>query len=216
MSGSLLEACRRDGLDAIIFDLGGVILNLNFELTFEALRVLVPHLPRDHFVGDRDQASVFSRYEVGKISTPEFIAEFNRVYGSSVAQGDFVTAWSKMILDMPADRLQAILDLRREGRKIFLLSNDNELHEFDAEARFVAATSGVVGAPPTFTSVFDKVYWSHRVGMRKPGREVFELIVRENGLTASRTLFIDDSEQHIVGARELGMQTYHHQRNREW
>ncbi|MBS1959975.1 MAG: hypothetical protein JST80_10915, partial [Bdellovibrionales bacterium] len=96
----MLEACQRNDLDAIIFDLGGVILNLNFELTFGALRKLVPHLPRDHFVGDRDQANVFSRYEIGAVTTPEFIAEFNRAYGSTVAQGDFVTAWSQMILDM--------------------------------------------------------------------------------------------------------------------
>jgi putative hydrolase of the HAD superfamily len=60
---------------------------------------------------------------------------------------------------------------------------------------------------PSLAVFFDKVYFSHRVGLRKPMPEIFELILNSNGLKPEHTLFIDDSPQHIAAAQKLGIQT---------
>ena len=65
----------------------------------------------------------------------------------------------------------------------------------------------------TFFNSFKKIYYSSRIGLRKPDLECFEYVLKENDLLAEETLFIYDSIQHIHAATKLGLKTYHLQKN---
>jgi len=98
-------------------------------------------------------------------------------------------------------RLQILQQLRLYY-DLFLLSNTNEIHEA-AFNQILMQEHGI----PNIGVFFDRVYLSHRVGLRKPMREIFERVLEENNLKPEQTLFIDDSLQHIEGAKLLGIQT---------
>jgi FMN phosphatase YigB (HAD superfamily) len=95
-----------------------------------------------------------------------------------------------------------ILQQLRLHYDLFLLSNTNEIHE-ETFNNILMQAHGI----PTIGVFFDKVYYSHRVGLRKPMKEIFERVLAENMLKPEHTLFIDDSPQHIAVAKELGIQT---------
>jgi putative hydrolase of the HAD superfamily len=112
-------------------------------------------------------------------------------------------AWNAMLLDFPKRRLQ-ILEQLRLHHDLFLLSNTNEEHE-EAFNNILKNAYGI----PNIGVFFDRVYLSHRVGLRKPMKEIFEMVLKENSLQLEHTLFIDDSPQHVAAARQLGIQTIH-------
>jgi glucose-1-phosphatase len=188
----------------IIFDLGGVILNLDFSRTIQEFKTLSPGLSGENFLGRVNQASFFSDYEIGKITSDELVEKFNQFYESNLSTSDFTRCWNAMILDFPMERIHLIEKLRRDGRKLYLLSNINELHELAVEESFRRLNLNF-----SFFDLFDKVYYSHRVGLRKPDLRIFKTVLENNLLTASKTLFIDDSLQHVVAARELGIEAIH-------
>lgn len=190
--------------DAIIFDLGGVILNLDYHKTFLAFKKYIGESDEDVFLGKEKQLSIFSDYEVGKISTTDFIFEFNKYYRVNLDLETFARCWNAMILNIPLERIKLLQKLRSQGKKIFLLSNINEIHEFAVEEQF-----RTLGLDFSFFSLFNKVYYSHHARMRKPNSDFFELVLRENSLKKESTLFIDDSIQHIHGAGHVGIDAYH-------
>jgi glucose-1-phosphatase len=121
--------------------------------------------------------------------------------GTPVSDTQIVDAWNAMLLHFPIRRLQ-ILQQLRNYYDLYLLSNTNEIHE----AAFNDILSREHGMPGLGV-FFDRVYLSHRVGLRKPMPEIFEKVLHDNNLNATETLFIDDSPQHIEGAKKLGIQT---------
>lgn len=188
----------------IIFDLGGVLLNLDFQRTKTEFRKSIPHLADESFLGHVNQLALFSIYEVGKISTPDFYEEFKKYFNTSIGFEEFKACWNAMILDFPVSRINFLRQLRSRGKKLFLISNINELHEFAVEDEFKK-----LGESSPFSSLFDNFYYSHRLGMRKPNAEIFEHALFENSLNRSETLFIDDSLQHIEAATKLGIDSFH-------
>src|SRR5690606_20726982 len=110
-------------------------------------------------------------------------------------------AWNMMLLDLPLRRLQILQQLQLHYN-LFLLSNTNEIHEA-AFNRILQSQTGF----PGFGVFFDKIYYSHHTGLRKPQREAFELILNDHRLMPENTLFIDDSPQHVEAAKSLGIQT---------
>lgn len=193
-----------DNFDAIIFDLGGVILNLNYDLTVIEFEKQIQNLDRGCFFGKKDQLSFFSSYEIGKTQTSTFIEEFNLFYKKSFSEFEFAILWNAMILDLPTERISLVRKLRQKGKKVFLLSNINELHEHAVEKRF-----NELGEKRNFLNEFDKGYYSHKIGLRKPNREIFEFVIDHHSLLPNRTLFIDDSIHHVEGARAVGLNSIH-------
>lgn len=187
------------GIRHIIFDLGGVLLNIDYQLTEQAF----VQLGIDNFsdiYSQLRQTNLFDELETGKISVTEFYTQLRNNGRIDAEDRQLEQAWNAMLLDMPLRRLQ-ILQQLRIYHDLVLLSNTNEIHE----AAFNKIISGTHGY--TLGAFFDRVYYSHRIGMRKPDTEVFEMILNENGFAAEHTLFIDDSPQHIEGAKKLGIQT---------
>jgi len=191
-------------IDAIIFDLGGVILNLDYDKTIESFNKYLPNLGKENFLGRRDQLTFFNEYEVGQITTEEFIARFNEHFEISLSFDEFKTSWDAMILDFPPTRIELLKKLRIQGKKIYLLSNINDLHEKAVLDRYMK-----IGEPSEFFSLFDKTYYSHHINLRKPDREIFEHVIGEQKLDPKRTIFIDDSIQHVEGARIVGLNGIH-------
>lgn len=189
-------------IDAIIFDLGGVILNIDYELpvrNFEKLGVR----NFQQYYSQAAQTGLFDNFETGKINTAEFLKQVGLATGSLLDDDAITEAWNSILLDLPAHRLQ-LLQKIAEHHRIFLLSNTNEMH-ISSVNEYLQREYGISSLNP----YFEKVYYSYEVGMRKPDAEVFEFVLRDAGLNAGSTLFIDDSVQHIEGARGVGLNAYH-------
>ena len=186
--------------DAIIFDLGGVILNIDYTLTIDAFTNLgIANF--DTLYSQASQAGLFDDIETGKITEHEFVSYIQQYVTSNCSASQIIDAWNAMLLNWDIQKLELIRDLRTHFN-IYLLSNTNQIHK---EA-FMSSLNHQTGLT-TLDNHFDQVYLSHEIGMRKPNREIFEFVLRQHHLDASRTLFLDDSIQHIEGAKSLGIQT---------
>ncbi len=186
----------------IIFDLGNVILDIDYQLTIDAFETL----------GVEDFASLFSKqkqssfmddFEMGKVSRYEFIDYAQQYCKAGTTAEEIIHAWNALLLDIPIRRLQILQQLQLDY-DLFLLSNTNVIHE-EAYNKTVKEICGY----ENLNFFFDKVYLSHRIGRRKPNLDAFEIILEENKLQVEKTLFIDDSIQHINAAQQLGLQTIH-------
>lgn len=186
----------------IIFDLGGVLLNLDYSLTEKAFKDLGLTNFNELFT-QLKQTSLFDDLEKGGISGDEFLNRLLAEIAIDMPREPLRDGWNAMLLDFPVRRLQLLQQLRNHY-DLFLLSNTNEIHELAFNEILFRAH-----AIPSIATFFDRVYYSHRLGMRKPDKEIFELILTENELEPEHTLFIDDSPQHIETAKLLGIQTIH-------
>lgn len=193
-----------DKFNYVILDLGGVVLNLDYSQTVKSFKTIIPELDESTFFGKEKQLDFFSEYEVGRSSTSEFIQKFKSYYNIEVSNEDFKNHWNAMIFDIPIERIDLLKRLRGNGKKVFLLSNINDLHATAVETSFSAHK-----LKDSFSSLFDNVYYSHVVGKRKPNKDIFELVIKENSIPKNDALFIDDSEHHVVGARACGIEAYH-------
>ncbi len=190
-----------NNIDTIIFDLGGVILNLDPLRTIEAF-AKITGLSEEQLM-KHSRAPVFATYEKGEISSQEFRIGLKDIFKIKMEDSVLEDAWNAMLLDLPLDRLEMIGRLRPK-LKTFVLSNTNEIHIAAFDKIVSKATSG-----KRIQNYFDTVYYSHKVGMRKPDAEIFEMVVEKNGLVKANTLFIDDTLEHIESAKKLGLHTWH-------
>lgn len=188
--------------EAIIFDLGGVIINLDYKKTENAFKKLFGNNFSEAY-SKQSQTEVFNKLETGAISEKEFVEAMQKSPCKEVSHQAIIDAWNVMLLDIPKERIELLEKIGKEKR-IFLLSNTNEIHK-KAFDKIVFEQHQMKGLEP----LFEKAYFSHLVGMRKPNTEIFEFVIRENNLNPQKTLFIDDSPQHIEGAKKAGLNAYH-------
>lgn len=188
---------------AIIFDLGGVILNINYHKTAEAFKNLGIS-DFDNLYSQAQQIGIFSLLETGEITPQAFydsIRELSELPLTNLAIED---AWNAMLLDLPGQRVDLLKNIGNQI-PIFLLSNTNIIH-LKAFRKIIA---NAYGTAYLLEDLFEKVYYSHEIGMRKPDAETFQYVLDQNNLNAENILFIDDSIQHIDGAKEVGITGYH-------
>jgi putative hydrolase of the HAD superfamily len=190
------------GIRHIILDLGGVILNIDYQATARAFTDLgIRNFPE--LYSQALQTSLFDDFETGRIDSKTFLASIRQLAGMPLAEQDIINAWNAMLLNFPLRRLQVLQQLQLHYDMV-LLSNTNEIHE-TAFNKILMEQNGI----PNIGVFFDKVYLSHRIGMRKPDVEIFKRIMDETGFDAAKTLFVDDSIQHVEGARKAGLQAIH-------
>jgi FMN phosphatase YigB (HAD superfamily) len=183
----------------IIFDLGGVILNIDYQkplAAFQALGIQPSY-------SKQEQEVLFDQLETGKISSEEFLLQLQQKANPGVTTAQIRVAWNSILLEFPLRRLQLLQQLQLHY-SLFLLSNTNEIHE-EAFQEMLFRTCGF----PNLAIFFDKVYYSHLVGLRKPDPAIFQRVLEENNLNPEETLFLDDSLQHIEAASVLHIQTLH-------
>jgi putative hydrolase of the HAD superfamily len=145
---------------------------------------------------------VFDLYEKGLITSDDFRDALNNALKTPVSHDILDAAWNSMLLDLPTARLELLKKLKATHRT-FLLSNTNEIH-IDWFFNSLQQHFGI----PDLSGHFEKVYLSYQIHLRKPDAEIFQYVLDENKLDPAETLFIDDSPQHIEGAKKLGIQTY--------
>ncbi|ACU58145.1 HAD family hydrolase [Chitinophaga pinensis] len=190
------------GIKHIIFDLGGVIINLDYQLTYKAFEALGVK----EFTSLYNQFSLnalFDDLETGKIAPDVFLDEMQKHTAPGTTHQQIIDAWNAMLLDFPLRRLQ-ILQQLRQHYGLYLLSNTNEIH-MQAFNKILEESRGI----PSLAAFFDKAYYSHQIGLRKPFKESFQFVLDENGLDPAETLFIDDTLPNIEGAKVVGLQTIH-------
>ncbi|HTI90902.1 MAG TPA: HAD family phosphatase [Puia sp.] len=186
------------GIKNIIFDLGGVIINLDNQRTEDAFTSLGVKDFRSYF-GHGHASSFFKEYEVGRLSDQQFIDSLRQLTGLSLSDEDIVESWNALLLDFPPERIQLLKQLRKSYR-IFLFSNTNALHLAALQQTYRDTFGG-----GSLEDHFEKTYYSHLMGMRKPDRESFEYILKENQLNAEETMFVDDAIINVEGAEKVGL-----------
>lgn len=182
----------------IIFDLGGVIINLDYNRTATAFKKL-GIVDFDEIYSKAKQTSLFDDFEKGITTDDDFRNALKKYLPEETADAEIDDAWNAMLLDIPAHRLEWLKEIAKRYR-IFLLSNTNHIHVLS----FTAYADKKFGVG-VFESVFEKHYYSCEMGMRKPDAEIFEKVINDNKLNKAETLFIDDSIQHIHGAEKVGI-----------
>lgn len=186
----------------IIFDLGGVIIDIDYDRTSKAFRKLGA-LHFDEVYTQSNQDDLFDNYEIGKISSEAFRTTLQEKLFITINDKEFDDAWNAMLLEIPQKRLNFINKLK-DNYKVFLFSNTNDIHL----KKFMNICENHNGFK-SFEGHFDKVYYSYTYGRRKPSPSAFSFILAENKLKANETLFADDSIQHILGAKQAGLYTMH-------
>jgi len=187
-------------IKAIIFDLGAVILNINYQNTIDAFSKLGVK-NASSFYSKKAQTNLFNQIEIGDITAKKFLTELQKeTNNASINQVS--EAWNAMLLDLPENRLAVIQSLKKK-HSIYLLSNTNTIH-LDTFKKKLGRVRWL-----RFYNLFDKMYLSHEMGLRKPNAAIFEYILEEQNLKPEEVFFIDDSSEHIEGANKLGIKTHH-------
>lgn len=192
---------KMNSFDAVIFDLGGVIINLDYQKTISAFHEL-GMTNFEQVYSQMAQSDLFDSYETGKISTQHFINLLLPHLPFGTSPNKVVAAWNAMILDVPLKKIALLANLKK-SLPTFLLSNTNDLHIQKVRDEWKKVTDSAM------EESFHKMYLSHEIKHRKPTSQAFSYVLEENGLEAARTIFIDDTLQHIVGAKSIGLQTLH-------
>lgn len=189
-----------ENIKHIILDLGGVLLDIDYQRTEDAFVQLGMQDFAQHYT-QAVQSDFFSDFETGKMDEQQFLDRINEWIPGGAREEDIVAAWNAMLLDFPLRRLQILQQLQLHY-DIVLLSNTNSIHEraFNQKLRSLCGFNSL--------AVFvDKIFYSHHIGMRKPDVATFEYVLNYTGFDPAHTLFVDDSQQHIAGAQNAGIQT---------
>ena len=193
---------KNKNINDIIFDFGGVIINIEYKDTINAFKDLgVKNF--DSMYSQSKQSRLFNQLETGHISKKNFIKKIKCFMPVNTPNEKIISAWNAMIKDIPQKTIDYLIELKSKGYRIFLLSNTNEIHMEEAMKSW---NKNNYTKPE---KIFNKIYLSYKIGMRKPNKEIFNFICDKENLDPSKTLFIDDSIQHIKGAKSIGLSTHH-------
>lgn len=185
----------------IIFDLGGVVLDIDFKRTEQAFDLLgLPNF--NNHISPFHITEFFELYETGQIDDVQFIDGIVKLIGKPIETEKVVAAWNALLLDFLPERI-ALLQRIRKRYRTFLLSNTNSIHHKAFQQRLYQS-HGVY-----LEDLFEKAYYSHAVRLRKPGADIFNLVLNENNLLPAETLFIDDTASNFDEAKKLGIQIHH-------
>jgi epoxide hydrolase-like predicted phosphatase len=185
----------------IIFDLGGVIMNIDFKKTEKAFADL-GFTDFSQYMTQFHITPFFEEYETGKINNAAFVKGIQQIAAAPLTEKEVIQAWNALLLDFPVERIELLEKLKKKYR-IFLLSNTNALH-YEAFQHTLYSLTG-----KKLEDIFEKTYYSHAVNLRKPDAAIYQLVLDENKLNPAETLFIDDTASNFSGAEETGIQIFH-------
>ncbi|GAB3921138.1 HAD family hydrolase [Mucilaginibacter myungsuensis] len=186
----------------IIFDYGNVIFSIDFKLAQQAFTDLGIG-NADQFFGHRQQDAIFDAFDKGEITAAQFRDRIREIAANpAITDEQIDAAWNSMLLGIAEGNHDLLLKVKDKYRT-FLMSNINDIH-YSHIMNYLRRDFQFEGND----HLFERTYYSHLVGKRKPDTAFFQQLLDENGLVAAETLFIDDSPQHLVGAEALGIQTF--------
>jgi HAD superfamily hydrolase (TIGR01509 family) len=186
----------------IIFDLGGVILNIDFKQTALAFAELGIGNFNEYYTL-HSVSPLFEKLELGLISPETFYDEFRLLAKLPLSDENITHAWNALLLDFPPERIEWLKNISNHFN-IYLLSNTNQIHYNTIRKKYREQIEDA-----EFDDLFIKAYYSHQMHMRKPSKEAYQTVLNNEKLIAAETLFIDDSETNITAAASVGLQTIH-------
>jgi putative hydrolase of the HAD superfamily len=189
------------GIKNIIFDLGGVIIDIHYQKTIEQFKS-IGFTDFETIYSQLKQTHLFDLLETGKIPPQSFYMELQKFHNHATNE-QIKTAWNSMIGELPYQHVN-LLKLLKKRYRTFLLSNTNPIHiEY-----FLNCIQEKFNYNPLL-EMFEHTYYSHEIGYRKPDTNAYNYVLRDAGIKASETVFIDDLEINIAGAKDAGLHTYH-------
>ena len=189
--------------EALILDFGGVLYDIDYDAPVKAFRAL----GLDDFAGlyhQDAQSPAFDELECGQIAPEVFYSFLEGHCRLGTHRDAVVAAWNSILTGMPPCRIPLVRSLSHQTR-LFIFSNTNVIHARVFEA-WIEEHMGL----SAFRGAFEGIHYSHELGQRKPDPDAFLSLCRQHCLEPSSTLFIDDSEQHVLGAARAGLQTHWH------
>jgi haloacid dehalogenase superfamily, subfamily IA, variant 3 with third motif having DD or ED len=188
-------------IDTLLFDFGGVIVNVDYTLMIRAFaQYNIKNF--DHIYTQDGQVELIDLFEEGKISMQEFHDGIRDLLSTPLTDKQIDDAWFSMILDLPKERIDLLGELKKKY-KLYLFSNTNELH-IERLKRMYHQQFGF----DIFKDLFIKAYFSNEIHQKKPNPCAFQWVINDSGINPATTLFIEDSPQHIEGAKQVGLNTY--------
>ena len=192
---------KQGQIETIIFDLGGVLMDINYYHTIDQMKTL-GIVNFKTLYSQMHQQELFDDFEKGNISSFVFINKLLTFCNNEVTPNQVVRAWNQMLGDFRLDMIQFINQLSKQYN-LCVLSNTNEIHIEAAMRKWHHHHSF------NFDDLFEYVFLSHEIGLRKPDVEVFDFVLKKMSAIPAKTLFVDDSIQHIEAAKTLQIQTHH-------
>lgn len=189
-----------NGVRNLMFDLGGVIIDLDRQRCVDAL-VALGDFHADELLGLSMQKGEFMKLEEGKISATDFYNEMRRRIGRPVSDNEITDAINELLIGIPVERLRLLRELKQHF-KVMLLSNTNSIM-FDTKIADCFAQEGL-----SVSHYFNDIFLSYRLKACKPHAEIFEKVIAQAHIIPEETLFFDDSQQNLDTAAALGFKTY--------
>ena len=191
-----------EDIDLIIFDLGGVLLNIDYSLTQKAFAALgIADI--SSLYAQAAQDLLFDKIETGAISPSEFRDGLRAYIEREVTDEQLDHAWNALILDLPTERLELLYALK-QTHKVVLLSNTNEIHVKRFESN-IESNQGL----DYYRGAFHHIFYSSRIDCRKPEAAAFQHVLEAMSVSPEQSLFIDDSIQHVIQAKSMGLHAHH-------
>jgi len=185
----------------IIFDYGNVIFEINFKRAQDAFQQLGIE-DSERFFAHSNHHSLFDDFETASISPIQFRTGIRAAANNTNLSDDEIdAAWNSLLIGVSANNHEVLMEVKNKYR-IFLLSNNNEIH-YNWILNYLKSTFQM----ENYDNLFERAYFSQQMLLRKPNVNIFEQVIKENKLDPKETLFIDDSPQHIEGAKKAGLHT---------
>jgi glucose-1-phosphatase len=186
----------------LVFDLGAVIINIDFKLTWQGFAALAGKEIND-IIEQFEKEQYFIRYETGEMDEPEFFNLLRAEVCPDASDDQIRDAWNALLLDIPIERIDLLQDLR-EKYNLYLLSNTNQTH-IDKVNDILFETAGIVN----LDQLFEKVYYSYEIKMAKPDVEIYDYLAADSSFEPKETIFLDDNLANVQGAEKAGWNTIH-------
>lgn len=188
---------------AVLFDLGGVLIDIDYHATERAFEELGVSDFKERYT-QLAQNELFDRFECGEISPQHFVNLVLPFTQSGTSPNQVVAAWNAMLGSFPLEKIR-LLERLSTTTPLFMLSNTNELHWIEVKRAWQKVTT------QPMQHFFSAIHLSHEIGKRKPHPETFVWVCQQMGFEPADVLFIDDSPQHIEGATQAGLQVHYYQ-----
>ncbi|MBL7962886.1 MAG: HAD family phosphatase [Flavobacteriales bacterium] len=189
-------------LDTVILDLGGVLIDVDYGRTAQAFAALGVQ-DFDALYAKARQHQLFDDFERGTLTPADFRQRLRDITGTTLTDAQIDSGWNAMLGTISPAHMVLVEELRMRYR-VFLLSNTNAIH-VPAFQTIIRRDFGITD----FKQEFDAAYYSCEIGLRKPDAAIFQHVMKEQHALPGRTLFIDDSPQHVEGARAVGLHAEH-------
>jgi epoxide hydrolase-like predicted phosphatase len=192
----------------IIFDMGGVLFDLNAKRCVEAFEAIGAKKTAV-YVREFRTEDLFHLIEIKNDTTEEFCQEVRNMDGIDASDEEIITAWNALLEPTPGEKRDELMRLKSDGYRLFLLSNTNDMH-------WQKAKKLITNSEHDINDFFERIFLSYEMGVRKPHKEIFLQVVTDAGIRPEDSIFVDDNAMNIAAAEKLGMRTFHETADNKW